>query len=219
VIAGRPAAWRYGLIVLLVGGYAALVHYSNSNPSAKTLGAVLAITPVAAIGVGLAWRSAYRPAAIAIALFLGALIVTGWRVLESRFSLVYLLEDVMLYGLLCFAFARSLAQDRQPLCTYWASLAHGTLPPVVARYTRKVTAAWAVLFSLIVATSTVLYVWAPLQVWSAFANFLTLPLIVLMFVAEYALRRKVLPSSHRTGLIRSVRAFLEASRAARVVRP
>jgi uncharacterized membrane protein len=219
VIAGRPAAWRYGLIVLLVGGYAALVHYSNSNPSAKTLGAVLAITPVVAVGLGLVWRSSYRPAAIAIALFLGALIVSRWRVLESRYSLGYLLEDVTLYSLLCFAFARSLAQDRQPLCSYWATLAHGSLPPVVAHYTRKVTTAWALFFSLIVAISTVLYVWAPLQVWSVFANFLTLPLIALMFAAEYALRHKVLPSSHRTGLIRSVRVFLDASRAARVVGP
>jgi uncharacterized membrane protein len=219
VIAGRPAAWRYGLIVLLLGAYAALVHYSNSNPNAKPLGAVLAITPVMALGLGLAWRSSHRLAAIAVALVLSALIVSRWRMLESRYSLVYLLEDATVYGLLSFAFARSLAKDRVPLCSYWASLVHGSLPPVVARYTRRVTAAWAVFFALVVATSMVLYAWAPLPLWSAFANFVTLPLIALMFVSEYALRHKALPPSHRTGLLRSVRAFLDASRAGRMARP
>jgi uncharacterized membrane protein len=219
VIAGQPAAWRYVLIVLLFGSYAALVHHSNSNANSKPIGVLLAITPLAALGFGLIWRAGHRLAAVGVTLILGAIVFSRWRVLESRYSLLYLLEDAALYGLLSLTFARSLTQGRTPLCTYWASSVHGALPPVLARYTRKVTAAWAVLFMAIVAGSIALYAWAPLSVWSAFANFITPLLIVLMFLCEYALRHKVLPPSHRTGLLRSVRAFLEAPRTDRVLRP
>ena len=217
--ARRQAAWRYGWIVLLFAAYAALVHYSNSHSNAKPLGAVLAIAPLLAVGVGMAWRSPYPFAAVTLALVAAALVLSRWKILESNYSLVYLLEDLMLYGLLSLTFARSLAKNRVPLCTYWATLVHGPLPPVVQSYTRTVTAVWAVFFALIGATSIALYAWAPLQAWSAFANFVTLPLIGLMFLSEYVVRRKVLPPSHRTGLLRSVRVFLDASRAARMVRP
>jgi uncharacterized membrane protein len=218
VIAGRQTAWRYGWIVLLLGGYAALVHYSNAHPDTKPLGAVLAVAPLLALALGLAWRCAYRLAAVTLALPLGALVYSRWQTLESNYSLMYLLEDLALYGLLGITFARSLLRNHVPLCTYWATLVHGPLPPVVERYTRTVTAVWAVFFALIGATSAVLYAWAPLQVWSAFANFVTLPLIALMFLSEYLVRRKILPPSHQTGLLRSVRVFLDASRAARMVR-
>jgi uncharacterized membrane protein len=218
VIPGRQAAWRYGWIVLLLAGYAALVHYSNSHSGAKPLGAVLAVAPLLAIGLGVAWRSTYRLTAVALALLAGSLAFSRWKILESNYSLLYLLEDLTLYGLLSVTFARSLAKNRMPLCSYWATLVHGPLPPLVARYTRTVTTAWAVFFALIGATSVTLYAWASLPAWSAFANFVTLPLVGLMFLSEYAVRRKTLPPSHRTGLLRSVQVFLDASRAAPMVR-
>ncbi len=216
---GRQAAWRYGWIVLLFAGYAALVHYSNSHSDAKPLGAVLAVAPLLALGLGMAWRCAYPLAAVTLALAVAALALSRWKILESNYSRLYLLEDLMFYGLLGVTFARSLARKRVPLCTYWATLVHGQLPAVVERYTRTVTAAWAAFFALLSATSIGLYAWAPLQAWSAFANFVTLPLVALMFLSEYLVRRKILPPSHRTGLLRSVRVFLDASRAARMARP
>lgn len=216
--AGRQTAWRYGWILLLFGGYAALVHYSNARPNAKPLGAVLAVAPLLALALGLAWRSTHRLVAVTLALLLGALVGSLWQILESNYSLLYLLEDLALYGLLSLTFGRSLLRNQVPLCTYWATLVHGPLPPLVGRYTRTVTAAWAVFFALTGAASAVLYAWAPQQMWSAFANFVTLPLIALMFLSEYAVRRKILPPSHQTGLLRSVRVFLDASRAARTAR-
>lgn len=218
MIAGRQAAWRYGWIVLPLAGYAVLVHYSNSHSDAKLLGALLAVAPLIALSIAVAWRSTYRLTAVTLVLFAGALAFSRWKILESNYSLLYLLEDLILYGFLSVTFARSLAKNRMPLCTYWATLVHGPLPSLVARYTRTVTAAWAVFFALIGATSVALYAWASLQAWSAFANFVTLPLVGLMFLSEYVVRRKILPPSHQTGLLRSVRVFLDASRAARLAR-
>ena len=120
-------------------------------------------TPLA-LGVGLAWRSPYRLVLLAFAALVAALIVNYWQVLERNFPLVYLLEDVGFYALLSLTFARSLARGRVPLCTHWADLVHGPLPPLVARYTRKTTVAWAVFFALIAAASFTLYVFAPLRI-------------------------------------------------------
>jgi uncharacterized membrane protein len=210
-------AQRYGWTAGLVIGYALLANYTNLTPGAKPLGAVLAIAPPLALGVGLAWRSTYRLVSLALAALAVTLIVIYWQVLERNFPLVYLLEDLGFYVLLSLTFARSLAGGRVPLCTYWADLVHGPLPPLVARYTRNTTVAWAVFFALIAATSLSLYVYAPLRVWSAFSYFVTFPLVVLMFVGEYAVRRRVLPPLHRSGLWDSVLVYLNSSRRTRIV--
>jgi uncharacterized membrane protein len=89
---------------------------------------------------------------------------------------------------------------------------HGPLPAQVARYTRNTTAAWALFFALITLVSLVLFQYTPLKVWSAFANFLTIPLVVLMFVGEYTVRRRILLPPHRTGLLDSVKVYFDSSR-------
>jgi uncharacterized membrane protein len=213
----RWRAQRYGWTAGLVIGYALLANYTNLNPSAKPLGAILAIAPPLALGVGLGWRSSYRLASLAGAALVATLIVIYWQVLERNFPLVYLLEDLGFYVLLSLTFARSLTSGRVPLCTYWADLVHGPLPPVVARYTRNTTVAWAVFFALIATTSLALYVYAPLRVWSTFSYFVTFPLVVLMFIGEYAVRRRVLPPLHRSGLWDSVLVYLDSSRRTRIV--
>jgi uncharacterized membrane protein len=55
--------------------------------------------------------------------------------------------------------------------------------------TRRVTAAWPC-SSLIAATTCALFYVVPLQTWSMFANFCVLPLIGLMFAAEYAVNAR-----------------------------
>jgi uncharacterized membrane protein len=55
--------------------------------------------------------------------------------------------------------------------------------------------------------STGLFFLAPLVIWSFFANFLTLPLVALMFIAEYWVRRWVLPDVQQTHILDAVRAY------------
>jgi uncharacterized membrane protein len=217
VITSRWAAQRYGWPAALVVAYAILANYTNLNPAAKPLGALLAIVPPLALGVGLAWRSRYRLVALAIAVLAAALVFSYWQLLESNFALLYLIEDVGFYGLLSLTFARSLVGARVPLCTYWADLVHGPLPALVERYTRNTTFAWALFFALIAAASLALYVFAPLRVWSVFSYFVTFPLVVLMFIGEYAVRRRVLPPLHRSGLMDTVRVYMNSSSRTRIV--
>ena len=97
--------------------------------------------------------------------------------------------------LLVASFAGSLRPGATALCTELADKLHGPLTPREVHYSRRVTAAWALFFAAIVAITVVLFAAAPLRVWSLFANFCILPLVALMFTAEYAVRCRVLPQA------------------------
>jgi uncharacterized membrane protein len=52
-----------------------------------------------------------------------------------------------------------------------------------------------------------LFFLAPLATWSVFANFMTLPLVVLMFIVEYRMRKRILPDLPNAHILDAVRAF------------
>ena len=80
------------------------------------------------------------------------------------------------------------------------------------RYTRQVTLAWSIFFGTMALVSTALFFAAPVKVWSGFANFLTAPLIALMFIVEYAVRRRMLPDVEHAGIVAGVQAFWKTPR-------
>src|SRR6266850_8270 len=69
---------------------------------------------------------------------------------------------------------------------------------------------WVALLGATAAT-LMLFLFAPLRIWSLFANFCVLPLIGLMFVAEYAVRRRALPQVPRRGILAAVRVYFANS--------
>jgi uncharacterized membrane protein len=93
-----------------------------------------------------------------------------------------------------------------------ADKVHGPLGGAELRYTRQVTAAWGWFFIANMALTLLLYALVPLAVWSLFVNFFALPLIGLMFAAEYAVRRQVLKQVHTGGLIATLRVYFADSR-------
>ena len=99
---------------------------------------------------------------------------------------------------------------RMALCTQLADQEHGPLSADEVRYTRQVTAAWTAFFFVIAALSILLFATAPLRIWSLFINFCVLPLVGTMFIAEYQVRRRVLPEVKRTGLLATLRVYLAA---------
>ena len=112
-----------------------------------------------------------------------------------------------MYGLLAAGFGRSLAAGEVALCTRLADKLHGPLNTQEILYTRRVTLAWTIFFTLMGVAVVILYVAAPRAVWSAFVNFLATPLIVAMFAAEYIVRRRVLPHTERRGIWATMRVF------------
>ena len=198
-------------VVLFFVGYAVLSHYSNSNAQAQDLGAVLAFAPLLVIGVALVWRSSGLLIAALAAAAAGLMLREFWPLFAQNFSLVVLIEQCGFYSILAISFARTLAKGRVPLCTQFADKIHGPLGPPELRYTRGVTVAWVIFFLLNVAATILLFAFAPTHIWSLFVNFLSAPLVLLMFAAEYAVRRRVLPQVRRSGLIATLRVYFAKS--------
>ena len=203
--------WRRRLqlaaVAVFVVAYSVLSHYSNSHAKERDLATVLALAPMLTLGLLLLWRWRGAVTALGGAIGVGALCWWLWPLFKQNFSLVYLAQQLGFYGLMAASFGGSLLRGRIPLCTQLADKVHGPLGPAELRYTRQVTAAWAWFFIANMVVTLLLYAFAPLNIWSLFVNFCALPLIGLMFAAEYAVRRRVLKQVHTGGLIATLRVY------------
>lgn len=207
--------WRRRLqlaaVIVFVAAYAGLSHYSNSVAKTHDLGVGLALGPVLTAGLLLIWRWTHFLVGLMAAAAAAMLLRRYWPALERNFSVLYLVQEAGFYSLMALSFGQSLLGHRVALCTQLADRVHGPLNAQEVRYTRRVTAAWALFFVAIAAASVGLFVFAPLRTWSLFANFCVFPLIGLMFVAEYAVRRRVLPQVPRRGILAAVRVYFASS--------
>jgi uncharacterized membrane protein len=200
--AARTCATAAGIVA-----YALLVHHVNATGQISALGAVLVLMPVLALGAALARSPASRGSGLFVLLTAGLIAWRAWPQLERHSALLFWLQDVGLMLFLLAGFARTLRPGHKPLCVQFAEMMHGPLSSAHAAYARQATLAWALFFAAMAAVSTLLFFLAPLAVWSAFANFLTLPLIALMFVAEFLVRRRLLAEASGSPLD-ALRAYL-----------
>src|SRR5450759_4872282 len=178
-------------IAALVIGYPLLAHYTNEYAHSGNLGALVAIAPVVLIALALAWRSPRRLVMLGVLALLCIALWAGWSALENHFGLVYWLQHVGMQLILFMTFGRTLIAGRRPLCARFAEAVHALVTPQHEIYARQATIAWTLFFAAMALASTLLFFLAPLATWSVFANFLTLPLVALMFIAEYGVRRYV----------------------------
>lgn len=198
-------------IGLLVLGYPVLAHYTLMNVQNGTAGAGVAVAPVFVVGLVFAWKSSPRWLWLCLFMLAGLAGAAGWTLLEHHFGMVYWMQDAGMQCVLFMAFGRTLFGARKPLCTQFAEMAHGSITLQHAHYARKVTWAWSAFFGLMATISTLLFFLAPLTVWSVFANFLTLPLIALMFIVEFGVRRRVLPKRSNGHILDSLRLWRDHS--------
>jgi len=203
--------FRWLGIAAVVIGYAVLANHTNQSDAASTLGALVALAPIALATLVLAWRSARRHLMLGLFALAGACLWLVWPLLTQNFGWIYWLEHESVQWLLLLAFARTLLANRQPLCSQFAEIMHGQLTPKHARYARQVTIAWTIFFAGMIVISTFLFFMQPVAVWSIFANFVFLPLVALMFIAEYAVRKLVLPELEQASIMDAVRAFMQHS--------
>jgi uncharacterized membrane protein len=195
-----------GIAALLIG-YPLLAHYTNDSAHDRNLGALVAIAPLILIALLLAWRSPRRLVFLGVLVLLCIALWAGWAALGKHFGLVYWLQHVGMLLILFIAFGRTLIAGRQPLCTRFAQALHAAVTPQHEIYTRQVTLAWTLFFAAMALASSLLFFLAPLTTWSFFANFLTLPLVALMFIGEYWVRWRVLPEMRHMRILDAVRAF------------
>ncbi len=190
--------------VALVVAYSAISYRSNVAGHAGRLGVSFAVLPLLALSLGAAWSG--RPRALWLGLWV--LACAGlWHyraLIAAHYSWAYLAEDVGALTLLCSLFARTLTPSRVPLISRLSQLVHGPLSPRLVRYTRRVTQLWAALFALMAIVSVLLFFVAGVRAWGFYANVLTWPIMTLVFVGEYLVRRRVIPSQERAGFLQVV---------------
>ena len=126
-------------------------------------------------------------------------------------TMIALLPFALIYGagqlFLAIVFGRTLLAGREPLCTGFARLVHGTLRPDVERYTRAITAAWTAFFVTLLLASGALYLSGRFEAWSLLCNVLTPVLVAAMFLVEYFVRHRVLKDWDHVGFGTAIRVF------------
>lgn len=202
--------------VAIVAGFIAwvvLAHFGSSNTLDADLSAAVGAAPIVALAAILLWR-VRQPYWIAA----GALLTLSglawlWPLLTQHVAFIYLAQHVSTNLMLAVLFGRTLFGDGDALVTRFARMAHSTpLSGLEVAYSRRVTTAWAVFFCANAGLSLLLFLLAPAAVWSLFANVLGGPLVIAMFLAEFAVRCHVLPPHERTTIADSIRGYRKAMR-------
>lgn len=193
--------------IALPVGFALLAHAAIIEGVPPAVGAALSLVPLALLASWAARRSHHRIGVIAAIVAVALAFAFGWKELERHFPDLFFVEHAGANLVLAFVFGRTLAPGREPLVTRFALIIHGSLPPEVAGYTRKVTIAWTVFFATLCAVSSALYLGRFVEAWSVLANILSPFLVGGMFVAEYMVRLRALPHWEQVGIIDGVRAF------------
>ncbi|WP_324508798.1 hypothetical protein [Polaromonas sp.] len=203
------AGWIKGaLIALLIAGYAMASHFALTLPNGRVMATLLAIgVPAAGLMIfifqwvvrrpllasGLPARSVARfiVAGLLAVLPVTALFWAVWPALLAHAQALYFAQHVGTNALLAWVFGHTLAAGGTPLVVTFARMAHPVLPVEIEAYARKVTVAWTWFFLVTCAISVLLFFAAPLSVWSTFAVLLQWPSVVIFFVGEYVLRRRL----------------------------
>ncbi len=200
----RALAW-----IVLWAAWAAAAHIASSGLGTPDMNAALGMAPLAIVAGVLLWQARKRwawPIGIAGA----AACVWLWPELRGNVALLYYLQHVGAHVALAVFFGRTLFGPGEALITRFARMTEGELSDRKVRYTRKVTIAWTAFFVANALLSSLLFLFAPIAVWSLYANVLTLPIVAAMFAAEFAVRQFALPAHERPGLAESIRAYRKA---------
>lgn len=189
-------------------------HHAVATPGAHGIGLAMALVPPLAIALVAAARSAQRAWVLPLWGLACAALWMARAPLADHFAWGLYVEHASFNLMMAYVFGRTLVAAREPLCTGFARVVHGTLTPRIARYSRQVTVAWTLFFVATAGVSTMLFAVAPIVAWSTFANYLSLPLVGVMFVAEYLCRRVALRGEPRSSLFDAVRAYRQSTHAA-----
>jgi uncharacterized membrane protein len=202
----NPAAL---LPLILAVAYPLLAHWASEDGGGMPAAIALADIVVLVLAVPLLERRGW---AWALTLLLGAGLV--WLAATPFAQLLLLAPPMLFVGLVAWLFGRSLRAPREALITQIVAAMERTtpagLPPVLYRYSRNLTAAWAAVLGLLALANGVLATIAvpggvlarlghvpALSItqwqWSLFANLANYGIVGGFFLGEYALRRRLFP--------------------------
>lgn len=205
----RPAQLLRGLaVVAFLIAWALLAHYGTAGDSSPDLSVPLGVSPIiAAVGL-LLWRTRHPLLAGGGNLLLFGGLIWLWPTLRQNVPLVFFIQHLGTNLALATLFGRSLLGGGEALITQLArAVYHGQISERKRIYTRHATVAWTLFFLSNALISALLWLFAPQSAWSVFANLLSFPLLVGMFVGEHIWRLYALPPEERPSIADVVRAY------------
>lgn len=192
--------------------YGVLVHRSSVDDDRSASSYLFAFGSVYLALMAIALTSRRR--VVPIVLITLGVAAGGWlyrqQVWDPRW--IYLAQHAGTFAALGLAFGLSLRPGATALVTRMARAVHGPLSPEMAHYTRQVTVAWACFCGVMAASSVSLFAGNWVWSWSVLINFLSFPLVALMFVVEYSVRRRRFPDFPHASLMAGLRAFRRLQR-------
>jgi uncharacterized membrane protein len=185
----------------------ALAYLSSTGRLPPTMSVAVALAPLLLGAVALSWRSRWRWPVALLVLALATAVGRNLNELSRHVSLLWFLQHAGGHALLAVVFGRTLLPGAVPLATRIARAVLPSMPPEVVSYSRGVTVAWTIYFVAMTAVSTALYFGASTATWSTFATLVSGPLVAVMFVLEFALRKRLMPASHCASITETVLGF------------
>ena len=162
-----------------------------------------------ALPVALAGRSPAARVLLSLASAAGVLLAI--RLAGNHALLPLYLFPVLIHAGLAGIFGRTLLPGKTPMITRYSILLRGGLEPAVTGYTRRVTWLWTVYFLCMTLESLLLALFAPLEVWSLFANCLNYVFTAMLFTGEYLFRIHHFDHLEHPGFTRFVRAVTQVN--------
>lgn len=178
---------RLQTILLLC--YPLAVHFALL--SSKTRWALWLLVAVSLVQLLTLLRTAGNARWMALAPAL-VLLLSVMGLLQGNLLALYL-PPILISGGLLWLFASTLRTGREPLVTTFARVVFRESDPQQLRYTRRVTQIWSLFFLAMLLETLLLSLFAPLELWSLFANVLNYLFIAILFVVEFGYRRLRFP--------------------------
>ena len=208
----RPAVAVAGLLIYALLSNALRVYAPNQPWTVALLFGPL----VLAIGA-MGWQRRQPLTMLACAALLLVLAVVVWRGGAVDAQRLYVLQHGAIHLALAWSFALTLRGDAEPMITALARGVHGrlgqTFTPMMAGYTRGLTALWAAYFMAMVVVSALLYALAPWPLWSLFCTVLTPLSAAALFVGEHLWRYHRHPDFPRVSMQAAVQAYQRSGKA------
>lgn len=200
------------LLLTLAGAvYLGIGYVATTMPHPPLVTVLIGLAPLGAAALVAAWKARARMLFVPLYVLCALAIAFNMDQLRNHAAWVYFIQHAGVMTLLAITFGSTLSNNHAgALCSRIASfIIPEPLDANYLYYTWKVTLAWTVYFAASAVLSVLLFFFAPIATWWAFANLLTPISLVIMFAAEYLIRRRVLPDGPRLSVTATIRAYRE----------
>jgi uncharacterized membrane protein len=136
----------------------------------------------------------------------GILLMASLLFLLDSKQLIYF-PPILIHFFLFLFFSSSLLAGKIPRITRFATLLKGQLSTRERNYTRQATYAWSIFLFFLLCEAIILAFIAPIDIWSLFVNFINYFFVLIMFGAEFSIRRIVLKDENEGSFLHFLKSL------------